>query len=681
MITTWVDRADPLATESSTHVAITRRDLLRRAAVCGLGAAGGSGLLYAGASAARAADAPAADAGFAGRAAFADLDTKALIKAIRKGTFGQANIDATIEALARAGVGVYAAPGDAQPIAPVDGEHSPVRVVAWQARNLALELNARGGQIGSDLDGLVDAGTDAIAPSHVLAAYATAGSTPGAALARALIGKPDPSEAAAAVYPMVVPLLVVADLTRGSVQSQTFRLALEPSAHGSGSGAAEGQGRQVLADPPPLYSWCFDLKDFINTTVWQALIALSKADEGTPARQLAEEIRDYLHGKTTGSDADKQVKDVIASIHKAAQLLAIASQMISLLKPWAVRVDADPPATRFGVGDEVVQGQIRVRVDFGGLEAWPEDLGLCASDAGYFLPALTAKDEYVGWDLIQRPDKLISTFHSELKLDGDGQVVMAYATNQESPEVAAGQERKGRLTVNAFVELSSIHDSVDFLFSRVNDLLNALPAEALDGIADDLYERLYVLLKSTGQRNVTIIYHVKEKQGKTKATVNNTEADPELVGIWEVTDLSSLVQALLNTDDAPMQMYSQGQTGSLTYNFGKDGSLGVEAGEFAASTGADNEFGHLDATIFVEGGLAGSYSTNGSDLTLNFGGAGDLSARISVVAGGTEVVNRPVDNLGLLFPNATISYEVGKDELRLYTSPEISIPIVLTRIG
>jgi len=677
----WDDRSSPLTSNLVAGSVFTRRGFVRRAVALGVGASAGAVLLGANRLPVAAETAPATDAGFPGREAFADLDTKKLVKAIRASSFSDANVVALIEALARAGVAVYANPGDSAPVAPVDGEPSPVSVLKWQARNMALEISARGGHSGADLDGLVD-GSATLLPSTVLAAYATAGSTAGAEFARAVVGKRDAEEATTTLFPMVVQLLFSADLARGGAQPSGFRRALAPSAFR----ADENEGKpektrldNVGGDVPA----CAGMQDFIDETVWRALIAMSKTPEDLPGKQVAEEIRDYLYHRVDDPDADKRAKYFLAQLYAVAKMLALASQLISVIKAWAVRLEADPTSTRFGVDKEVVDGAITARVDVGGLDAWPADLRNCSHDAGLLLPPLLARGEAISWEMSELPIPLAEYGQLPAVLDDDGRARMGYVMNTESSEAAQGEARKGRMTVRATVERNQFAQYVYFLMGRIWERMEKLPPDAIVPLADTadvLYGRLDGLTKATGQRSVTVVYHEKKK-GKATAKKDGQQIDNKLVGIWQVTDLSSLVGALLNDDEAPIQMYVQGMDGSLTYNFGKDASLGIAAEAFASSSGADTEFGHMDITVFVEGAALGTYSADGGNVTLEFGGVEGISGQISVVAMGAEVVNRPVENLGLLFPNATIPYEVSGDELRLYTSPEISVPIVLTRIG
>jgi hypothetical protein len=135
---------------------LTRRALVRRAGVAGMSvaAAGSLRAKRPGAAGAQGGAARPLAAPLEHLEELQSLRTTGLVKAMRAAPFTARNVEATIVALARAGVGTYEGPGSAEPVLPVDGEPSPVRLLSWQARNLALEVSTQSGQLGADLDAL-----------------------------------------------------------------------------------------------------------------------------------------------------------------------------------------------------------------------------------------------------------------------------------------------------------------------------------------------------------------------------------------------------------------------------------------------------------------------------------------------------------------------------------------------
>src|SRR4051812_29394428 len=75
----------------------------------------------------------------------------ALAKAIRRRSFSQANVDALVAALAQAGIAVFPAAASTKPLVAVSSSPSPVRLLSWQAHNLALEISSRSGRTGTAL--------------------------------------------------------------------------------------------------------------------------------------------------------------------------------------------------------------------------------------------------------------------------------------------------------------------------------------------------------------------------------------------------------------------------------------------------------------------------------------------------------------------------------------------------
>src|SRR5262245_47134188 len=223
---------------------VTRRDVIRGAAALGLGTvAFGSRAVIS--RRVYAESAILADE----TASLKELEAKELVKTIKSSKFSQTNIDATIEALGRAGIPVFADASATEPMREIEGEISPLRFLEWQVRSMALEVSTRGGSLGSELDVLYPT-EDGVPPiSSWLGGYAATAVTPGAEIANAIMGTRNWKNADAAPFPMIVPALFASDI------------AME-------SGPAEpSNARNMWLQS----SACGGMQDFVDDTVANAL--------------------------------------------------------------------------------------------------------------------------------------------------------------------------------------------------------------------------------------------------------------------------------------------------------------------------------------------------------------------------------------------------------------------------
>lgn len=73
---------------------------------------------------------------------------------VARGQFSERWIATVVEVLASSGIGVFADAAAGAPVQPVKEPASPLRLLRWQARNLALEASAGGGVSGQELESL-----------------------------------------------------------------------------------------------------------------------------------------------------------------------------------------------------------------------------------------------------------------------------------------------------------------------------------------------------------------------------------------------------------------------------------------------------------------------------------------------------------------------------------------------
>ena len=120
-----------------------------------------------------------------------DRDVSYYVPRIVRAPFSERNVDALIEALALLGIAVIADPNDSQPIVPLALPQSPLWLLEFQARNMALEVAMGSGTPGSELDAVFPAVEGLPPVSFLLAGYVAAGQTAASAFVRELLGEQD----------------------------------------------------------------------------------------------------------------------------------------------------------------------------------------------------------------------------------------------------------------------------------------------------------------------------------------------------------------------------------------------------------------------------------------------------------------------------------------------------------
>jgi hypothetical protein len=512
---------------------------------------------------------------------------------MKRARFSDANVEAAVSALALAGIPVYAGPADAEPVMQVAGAPSPLRLLLWQVRNLTLEVAVGGGHRGAELDSVLPAPEGAAPPSYLLAGYIAAVQTPGAELARELLGDQDWENAPEQVYPALVMLLLASDLAReqGPAKARTLRL---PPAQGADA--------------------CSAVQQFIDDAIAAVFGALKIDEEGEST--IATDIWNWIVG--AGEDvlqglAEALTAPVTATIRAIAGVLAIGGSIVSLVQAWAVQVDAEPPDTRFGVGDEFIQGKLTATIDAGGLGDWPPEIAGCAEAEGITLPPLDGEGVPVSWKVSEAPiDLLQETGQSPLVEDG-GRAELFYRTNNESPEVASGVEHEGLAIVEVWVERPDLAQLRDTLLAvlyqslppgidlAVSAVLGPAIAELTSGLSD-------VLTDGYNFGTVKVIYHEQEITVTPETGEPSESGSACPVGEWMLLNLEGYLATVMQA--AKLDVTVLGRSGTMLWSVNADGTYAFTADEFAM-TFTD---GTYTFQLSIEGEESGAYAIEGDRL-------------------------------------------------------------------
>jgi hypothetical protein len=281
---------------------------------------------------------------------------------------------------------------EVKPVAPV----SPVGLSKWQATNLAHEAWAGNGTLGADLDAERGRPKGAPTVSQWLAAYVSGAKTPGGGFARELMGSQDLHRSARILFPGLVLTLYASDVS--------VRLLKDPVPGGAGRAIAPvgppGGAIVVpavaagprMADGGP----CGAFSNLINEVVSDVLKAVQippprVGDTGsTLLNQILQAGATLTVGflnwaiggviKIAGGAAKVALKAVLDPIAKAAGLVAVVSQVVSALRPWAVKIKPEQDTVHRSVDDKIFYDKVTAVVDLQGLKEWPTDRGRCGRE-------------------------------------------------------------------------------------------------------------------------------------------------------------------------------------------------------------------------------------------------------------------------------------------------------------
>lgn len=409
--------------------------------------------------------------------------------------------DELVASLADAGIATYADAAADAPEQPVEGTTTG-SLTRWQAENMTRQVTAGRGYVGRDLDALV--GTE-VPISIVLAAYVKAADTPGAVLARELMGERDWAHSARdIVYPDVVVTLFVHDLAADGAGPES---GAGPAVHGGG----------LVVQPAASYAGglCSDLSDFLSSSLDSIVEALKVDASGGGVGGVLASIWNTvvdLAASAAQTVVEVLTAPVVAAIQGAVTVLAVLSAASSVVDPWDVSVTADTDPTSYGVvpapGKEVtVTAHVSSSLDF----TWPKDLVDCAGVAGVTLPDPgSPKGSPVAWQ-VQHPG-VVTVGEQDKVVDAGGDARLHLTTLTESQE----DHDHGELIVSYVgVRADITRTAVKELMKLVTNLLvDKLPAAAqgvvlglLGPLTSPVTAKLEQLVQASGKMTDLEVQH------------------------------------------------------------------------------------------------------------------------------------------------------------------------------
>lgn len=428
-------------------------------------------------------------------------------------------LSVTVADLAAAGLSVFADASQAGPMIPATTaiDPSPFHVLLDQADAMTREVAARQGMLGSDIDGLIVVAADLPPASYFLAGYVSAAGTPGAALARRVMGAQDWAHAPAVIYPSLVFALFAADAAR----------------YGNALAGAQttGTAAQPFSLPPGL---CSDVKNFIDGTISGFFDALGHLEApkipssgigiidwfGSGLQAALDLSASVINGVIDAGRfvvvqgvkaATQPLLDAIATV---AGPIGVAVEIVNVLRPWTMQMDAEPEQTDKGVDPGPgAPGRLTGTVTLpGGLDEWPAFIVDCAKVAGVTLPPLKPVGAPITWRVAQNPDALIvQTAGAPVVLDDKASASIAYVTTTESATAARGTRLEGRVKAEIIVRRKEIADLqktvADAVFAQIPGLIRPIVESVLRPSVTAVLALPPTLLDTHGYESLVVNYH------------------------------------------------------------------------------------------------------------------------------------------------------------------------------
>jgi hypothetical protein len=558
------------------------------------------------------------------------------VSAIRATTFGDDQVAAAIDLLASVGVAVVDQPSG-RTLVPVDGEPSPLRFLDWQARAMALEAWAGGGSTGADLDAVVLVPDETPLASSFIAAWLASADTRAGRLGRALMAGQDVTDPTTLVVPGLVLALMTADITADAPPGQ----ATGPSQR---LVAMAGSADIV---PRTAQGICTGATAFIDNVIGAVFQALQvNVPEsgvgrvlGSAWNWLVSRGQDLVRALTTA--LTEPVKAVIRSIVGG---LAVATQAIAAIVPYAVTVTAEPSSFVLPVDPQPPQtGSFRATVTAGALPDWPPVLRDCAQAAGTSLPSFRPGGEPVTWSAILYADGRVFRGSADATLDRNGTAELRFSSATESPELADGDPRSTTARVTVTIRRTALEDQarqlvLGQLLGGLPDIVRPYVEAALRPIVDGLLSRLRLLTEAKGAGTLVVGYHVPRETPTPGPTAEPGTPEPD---------------------------------GAVWVHFERPAADRVRAGrilELVACDGPDGPWNGWLATGGLESTGTDPFAVPFAYFPISFSPSGDGSPIVTTAPGVVDVGFRQVS---LTFVLEVI---VEEDVLRIRQLNETSVP-------
>jgi hypothetical protein len=443
----------------------------------------------------------------------------------------RASTDAAVGALAQSGVEVYDDKSFALVRQP-SGRKALLRYTRFQARNMALETSTGGGLLGAQLDAVTPAitfkGTKVpVTPSGLVAAWAVAGVSPGADLARRLLGTIDARASKRIRFPTLVLALFLADAAPAPTKSATGSL-------GERLDSALATADHLLGAPKP--AWAAGGPCATARELLQQLDGLLASLQNSPDTGLLGFIAGAL-ARLGVQVALEAVRAQVASLRSMLGTVAAAVYSASLLNEWSLDVKAQPPSLHYAPGRPAQGRFVATVVGSDGID-YPDWVKECAALFNLALPNTQQPDGMAikwfpgaGFNAHAHPAP-----GADETVQAGGLARYPIATSQEDPQThGTGAEDRRPAEIAATVKRTIDPQQLARFVSGVT----GLPSAVTGGIAGQAGDRVS-FVDVTGRGSATVGFHVspasfrKVIQGGGATIIVEGHNCAGLYGTWTV---------------------------------------------------------------------------------------------------------------------------------------------------
>ena len=546
------------------------------------------------------------------------------------GPFGAQAVQRTIDMLATAGIPVRVRPSDG-PLAQVNGT-ARVRLLRFQARNLALEASVGAGTLGSDLDAYAaEAGTQPIAP--LIAGWARTANTAASRAAMSVIPGVDQGDPGELVIPGVATMLFLSDV-----------VGTAPTAH-------RLDGSQLAAIGGPAVAqgdFCGQVSEYLSAS----LADVFDPDLTLEPRWLADAIRIY-----SSIDPDP------GSVRKAVGALALLAFATSISRPWVATLSAVPHEVHYIVGDDELTAPSKSLqlVVVKGEESIAEEAAECAALADVELAEGATEGTPVVWVLGGLEPHAVDV-EGDLELEDRGQTASAgleYQTRSETEEAhREGTLRTTVATVGATVPRQEIQAVEDVVTELLTSSELGVSGAAVAGEYARLQPVLKDLLFPRSSARVAISWHEGPEETPKPSSDASPEPDPDSERIPCIGDcaMSNGDPHIVTVDNNPYDFQAAGEFVLLRST---DGAVEVQARQVALP-GSPGVTINSAMAARVDGRRVGVYVQPDSDvLVARIDGAPvDPSQPLSVGSGRIRAIENG-HAWEIAFPDGSYAYAIG----------------------
>jgi len=412
------------------------------------------------------------------------------------------DVDTTVAELAAAGVPVFDDLTSTSPIIRIRGPRSPLYFVRWQVQNMAAEVSAHGGYLGSQLDEMAPMPKEAPPFSTWLAVWASRYTSVAARTARQLIVNPDWLHPKTIVFPTEVLALFIADLTQGTGNDHQGPTGRDPNGLIVASNQVSDNGGLAK---------CGSISNLINGAINGVFNGLKSLSGNSVFQWIVSVLQLGITIIVNGV-----LTPLTAVLTPIVETIGIITTISSLLKPWKINLSAAPLVSTLAVDpNKGVIFEFTAQVNTRRLDI-PAGVACALNVIGIDLKALE-KNQPIQFGTQQDVHNVIASVpFKNTVLDIHDAARMEVQTRTETPEVAKGTPHCATFRGFAIVhpkEVEAIRERLLQALTKVAHLpppVNNIVENALrQATTQNAESKLQQMLEVRSNVVVEVTYHTK----------------------------------------------------------------------------------------------------------------------------------------------------------------------------